>query len=109
MIPDLFPLHATGVSTGPVRAAGEAFLASLTETQRQTALFPVDDDAWRLWSNVDGYQRQGMSLREMSDDQREAAFALMAASLRAEGFPTSRTIMLPNHTQGELQRCAKKL
>jgi hypothetical protein len=100
--PDLFPLHVTGVSTEPVRAAGAAFLAALTETQREAALFPIDDEEWRRWSNVDAYQRQGVSLREMTDEQRAAAFALMAASLSAEGLQTSRTIMLLNHTQGEL-------
>jgi len=85
VIADLYPIKATGVSTDAVRTAAEAFLASLTEEQRASTLFTVDDDEWRKWSNVDGYTRQGISLEEMTDAQRSAALASADAS--ALGLP----------------------
>lgn len=62
VIRDLYSIQATGVSTEPIVTAAAAFLASLTEDQRTATLFTVEDDEWRKWSNVDGYQRQGTSL-----------------------------------------------
>ena len=43
----LFGIHATGVSTAPVRTAAERFLASLTQQQRDRTMFAVDDPEWR--------------------------------------------------------------
>ena len=100
--PGLFPIHATGVTTEPVRLAAEAFLAALDDEQRGEVLFDVESPEWRLWSNVDSYPRQGVSLRQMGDGQRQAAFDLMTASVSADGVRTARSIMLLNHTQGEL-------
>ena len=100
--PGLFPIRSTGVSTAPVRAAAEAFLAALAPAQRARTLFPVDDAEWRKWMNQHFYVRQGVSFEEMSDVQREAAFGLLAASLSAKGLRLSRDIMRLNHTLGEL-------
>jgi hypothetical protein len=98
----LFPLRSTGVSTGPVRAAAEKFLAALTEEQRRKTLYPMDDLEWRKWMNVSFYVRQGVGFNEMSEAQREAAFDLMRASLSAQGMKLSRDIMKLNRTLGEL-------
>ena len=43
VVPDLFPIRSTGVSTAPVQKAAELFLASLTDEQRSRTSFPVDD------------------------------------------------------------------
>jgi len=92
----LFPVRSTGVSTGPVREAAERFLASLTDEERARTAFAVDDDEWRLWNNVHRYARQGVNVRQMSETQRERAFALMRAGLSARGFRQSRDIMRLN-------------
>jgi len=102
VIPDLYSIYSTGVSTEPVRTAAEAFLASLTDEQREAVLFAVDDEEWRKWSNVDGYQRQGVSLKDMAEAQREAAYNLLGAALSAKGLQTTRDIMRLNTTEGEL-------
>ncbi len=91
--PDLFHIEATGVSTAPIRDAAVAFLASLTPEQRDRTLFPVDDSEWRRWSNIHLAARQGVGLLEMDAAQTAAAFGLMAATLSARGFETSRDIM----------------
>lgn len=100
--PELFAIRSTGVSTGPVRMAAAAMLAALTPEQRQKTMFPVDDVEWRKWMNQDFYIRQGVSFKEMSEAQREAAFGLMRASLSAKGMRLSRDIMKLNYTLGEL-------
>ncbi len=101
--PGLFPLHRTGISLAPVIAAGEKFLAALSLTERDTASFPIDSDAWREWSNIDPYlMRHGVSLRDLNDSQRDAALALVRESLSASGFATARNVMKLNDHIREL-------
>lgn len=98
----LFPVRATGVSTEPVREAATAFLASLNDEQRSATLYPVDDPEWRKWMNQHFYRRQGTYFKDMNEEQRQAAFALMRASLSARGMQLSRDIMRLNYTLGEM-------
>jgi hypothetical protein len=102
LVPDLFPIRSTGVSTEPVRRAAANFLDSLTKAQRIKTTFRVDDDEWRKWMNQHFYIRQGVSFLEMTDRQRDAAFNLLAASLSANGLKLSRDIMHLNETLAEL-------
>ena len=100
--PNLFAIRSTGVSTEPVRKAADSWLAVLTAEQRARTTFKVDDSEWRKWMNQHFYVRQGVSFLEMSEQQREAAFALLKASLSANGLKLTRDIMRLNHTLGEL-------
>jgi hypothetical protein len=100
--PGLFSIRSTGVTTQPVQKAASAFLSALTPEQRKKTMFPVDDVEWRKWMNQDFYVRQGAAFLEMSEPQREAAFAMMRASLSAKGLQLSRDIMRLNYTLGEL-------
>ncbi len=101
----LFPVRASGVSTEPIRIAALEFLEALTEAQRAATLFDVDDEEWRRWSNVDNgiYVRQGVSLRDMTAGQRDAASQLLGVSLSTRGLEQSRAIMRTDHTLGELK------
>jgi len=97
VVPRLFPIQRTGVSARPVQDAAEAFLASLGPEQRARALFSLDSDAWRRWSNIHPFvMRHGVSLDEMSPAQRERALALLRESLSAGGFQTARDVMRLN-------------
>jgi len=97
VVPCLFPIQRTGVSARPVQDAAEAFLASLGPGQRARALFSLDSDAWRRWSNIHPFvMRHGVSLDEMSPAQRERALALLRESLSAGGFQTARDVMRLN-------------
>ena len=98
----LFPSRSTGVSTEPVRAAANTFLAALTPTQRTKTTFDVNDVEWRKWMNQSFYVRQGVSFLEMSGAQRDAAFALLRASLSAKGLKLTRDVMRLNETLAEL-------
>ncbi len=102
-IPGLCPLRRTGVSTQPIKDATEALLGSLTEAQRGTACFPVDSAEWMRWLNIHPYvMRHGVLLEGLTAAQREAALAILEASLSASGFETARNVMHLNHTIGEM-------
>src|SRR5271169_6007154 len=77
VIPGLFQVTPSGVSTEAVRNAAEKFIGSLSSVQLARTMFPIDDVKWRKWMNQHFYVRQGISFQEMTDAQREAAFALM--------------------------------
>jgi hypothetical protein len=102
VVPNLFPIRSTGVSTEPVRTAAAGFLASLDGSQRQRALFPVNGEEWRKWANQHVYFRDGISFEEMGAAQRDAALRMLEASLSAKGLTLTRDIMRLNQTLGEL-------
>lgn len=102
VMPGLFEIRPSGVSTEPVRNAAERFIASLSPLQLARTMYPVDDVEWRKWMNQHFYARQGVCFAEMTDAQREAAFGLMSASLSAKGFELTRNIMRLNETLAEL-------
>ena len=95
--PGLFPLKKTGVSTRQITDAARAFVDSLSEPQRERALFSLESDVWRRWSNIHPFlMRHGVSLDEMSATQRERALALLRESLSTPGFKTARDVMRLN-------------
>ncbi len=100
--PGLFAVKPSGVSTEPVRKTATAFLAALTEEQRKKTMFAVDDPEWRKWMNQHFYVRQGVSMLEMSDAQKDAAFSLLGASHSPRGVQLARDIMKLNTTLAEL-------
>jgi uncharacterized protein DUF3500 len=103
VVPGLFSIEKTGASTRPIKEAAEAFLASLQPEQRAKTVFPVHTPEWRKWSNIHPtLMRHGMPLFEMSDTQRDRAFALLRESLSAEGFQTARDVMRLNETVLEM-------
>jgi hypothetical protein len=102
VIPGLFEINPTGVSTEQVRNAAEKFIDSLTNVQLARTMFPIDDLQWRKWMNQHFYARQGISFQEMTDVQRDAAFGLMHTSLSAKGFELTRNVMRLNETLAEL-------
>jgi Protein of unknown function (DUF3500) len=102
VVPGLFEIRPTGVSTGPVSNAAEEFMSTLTPVQLARTMYPVNDIEWRKWMNQHFYARQGVCLAEMTGAQRQAVFGLMRASLSAKGFELTRNIMRLNETLAEL-------
>jgi hypothetical protein len=102
VIAGLFVIEPTGVSTAPVRAATEGFLATLSDEQRAMTQFDIDNDEWRKWQNVHRYNRQGMSRRAMNTTQEESALNLLKVSLSAAGYQKARDIMTLNGVLAEL-------
>ena len=93
--PGLFPIKPTGISTLPIKEAADAFLSSLSEEQRLNCTFPIEDKEWRRWSNIDIslYEREGVSLQDLSSTQRNLAFEMLKASLSPKGFEKTQEIM----------------
>jgi hypothetical protein len=103
VVPGLFPLHSAGVSTQPVLAAVDAFLASLDTDQRAAVSFPVQSEVWRHWSNIHrNVMRHGLCFAELSEHQRKLAYAIMRAGLGARAYETARNAMRLNEHLAEL-------
>jgi hypothetical protein len=100
----LFPIKSTGISTKPIKKAGETFLKSLTNEQLAKTQFDIQNKEWQKWANVDNglYKRQGVSIKEMTKEQRKLAFLLMQKALSAKGLQLSKDIMKTDQTLREL-------
>ncbi len=83
--------------TSRIVGAANTFLATLDQKQRQAVLFPFDDQEQRKrWSNFPtGFvPRSGISLKEMSSSQRDAAMALLTVVLSPMGLEKVNQIRL---------------
>jgi hypothetical protein len=89
----LFSIQKTGASTDPIRDAVSTFLSSLSPDQLASCTFPIDDDEWRRWHNIDFYEREGIALFEMAEAQRALAFNILETSLSAGGVQKAKNIM----------------
>lgn len=78
-----------------------AWLASLTREQRAKATFPFDDERRFFWHYIPspdieqrfGHPRWGLTLGEMTPEQKHLASALLSAGLSRSGFIKATTIM----------------
>ena len=101
VVDDLFFIHSTDVSTDKVVQAAQKFLDGLTTKQRTASVFEVDDDEWLAWSNVDGYERAGARMGDLTEKQRNLGYALLGAALSADGLAQTRSIMKLNAYLGD--------
>ncbi len=77
------------------------FLASLSSEQRSKATFSMDDDERFFWHFIPtpdvakryNKPRMGLTLREMTPEQKHLAGALLSAGLSRDGYIKARTIM----------------
>lgn len=94
-------------ATPRIVTAANNFLSSLDEQQRQSVLFSYDDDKQRArWSNFPTRMtpRAGLSMKQLSDAQRSAAMALVAATLSKRGFEKVQQIMDADETLKQNER-----
>ncbi len=91
----LFQIRSTGISTDAIRQAADAFLATLSPPELSRVHYAVHDPEWRNWSNVDIgiFARLGLSLEEMNESQKDAAWSLLDIALSADGLEKVRRIM----------------
>ena len=103
VVPGLFTLRKTGLSNEGMRRAAEAWLDSIDPGQRDSALFSVDSDAWRRWSNIHVFlMRHGEMMESMAQDQRDLAFDLLREGFSPGGFELARNIMKLNDSIREI-------
>ena len=103
VVPGMFTLRKTGLSNESMTRAAEAWLASIDSSQRDAALFSVDSDAWRRWSNIHAFlMRHGAMMEPMTYDQQELIFALLREGFSHSGFELARNIMKLNDSIQEI-------
>lgn len=86
----------TAATIADTSAAVEAFLATLTDEQRETVLYDFDDETKTTsWSNfpVTFVERAGLNLSDLTEEQRTAAMAVLEALLSDEAYATVTGIM----------------
>jgi hypothetical protein len=69
--------------------AAEQFLAALSEDQRAKVLFSYEDVEQRFrWSNLPQgiFERKGLRMGDLSEEQRDAVMKLLKATLSQEGY-----------------------
>lgn len=89
-------------------AAASAFVATLNEKQKQVAVLDFADTERRvLWHFIPRemikYELKGMQIRDMSAQQKEAAFALLKSCLSKVGYDKARKIMELEHILNVLE------
>jgi hypothetical protein len=94
---------ADGPPTASVAAAAHAFLHSLSRPdQRQEVVQPRDHPYRRWWFNAfPDWMPTGLLLDDLDSPQREAAMAVVAASMSPEGYAEARKVMRLNGLLGE--------
>ncbi|MGP3769713.1 DUF3500 domain-containing protein [Streptomyces sp. SDT5-1] len=93
IVADLYSIHSTSVSTTAVVHAAQAFLDGLSAKERRACTFDVDDDEWLAWSNVDGYEREGVRMCDITAARRKLDYALLGKALSADGLTQTRNVM----------------
>lgn len=79
-----------------MRAATQAFLASLDDAARTAVQASLDDNARRTaWSNLPASMmpRSGLAVAQMNADQRKALHAMLAAAFSSQGYLKTITSM----------------
>ena len=83
-------------ATVKIVSATQIFISTLDAKQRANVLFKFDDETQRArWSNLPTsfVKRAGLSLKDMSEPQRQAALALIATALSPRGYEKVQQIM----------------
>jgi hypothetical protein len=82
-------------ATSQAATAAEDFLASLDGAQREQASFEFDDEQKSNWTNVptSDEERNGVPFGDMTEEQQQAAMAILQAALSGEGYEKAVGIM----------------
>ena len=117
MVEHTHPTEHTHVSPMPsLISASEAadkmaafcvqFLDALTPNLRQKAEFAFDVDERRRWHYFprENFERNGLPLKDMNEEQQAAAFDLLRCGLSQKGYQKARAIIDLESTLGDLER-----
>ncbi|QYX76061.1 DUF3500 domain-containing protein [Streptomyces akebiae] len=92
-------------NTAEVVTAAEAFLKTLSDDQKDTALYDFDDEAKaKGWSNfpTSFVERNGIEFADLDDDQKAAALKVMEAALSDQGYEELEEIRIADAYLGEV-------
>jgi hypothetical protein len=103
IVPSLFALRSESAPTREILQAASALLTQLSPEQKETVCLPLESRERELWQNsIARYERFGLRLDEAPANLREAAMAVVRASLSAAGYQKARNLMKLNAFLGEL-------
>jgi len=80
-------------SSTSMATAADRFLASLTPEQRQQATFAFDSAERLRWHFVPQFERNGLTVKAMTEPQRKLAHDLLRTGLSERGYSTYSQIM----------------
>jgi len=102
-------LVAAERSSASMASAATSLLSSLSPEQREKATFAFDSDERTHWHFIptDGFPRKGLTLKEMSEPQRERVRALLKAGLSQRGYLTATQIMELEALLGQIEQAAR--
>jgi len=82
-------------SPAAMATAATRFLESLTPEQRKQAMFAFDDNERTHWHFIptELFPRNGLTIRQMSQPQRQLAHTLLKAGMSQRGYMTATQIM----------------
>ncbi|WP_214106170.1 DUF3500 domain-containing protein [Acrocarpospora catenulata] len=99
----LYQLADSGANHKAAVDAAQAFLASLSDSERMCTQMPLDSDEWRTWTNAFVmWPAKGVRLERISQAKRDLVLDLMRESLSEEGYESARNCMRLNAALGEL-------
>lgn len=103
VIPGLFARQPEGAPTRTMVEAVNALLGQMSPEQRKASCFPAGSPQWRRWQNTELYvENYGLRLDEVSEPLREAAMAVLRASMSQRGYELSRDVMRLNRFLGDI-------
>lgn len=93
-IPDYAQPYGPASGAAALEAA-EAFLSSFGDTTKAQFMFDLNDPNRAKWSNLPAgiVDRTGISVGELSDEQRGLLFEFLASSLGEEGYQSVAEVM----------------
>ena len=94
--------HGLHAQSGAVATRAEAFLRLLDEQQSAKAQYSYEDDERYNWHFVPR-ERNGLPFKEMNEQQRQAALALLKASLSDQGYKKTTSIMALENVLREVE------
>lgn len=101
-ITGLFLLSDDAFDSIPAESSARAYLAELSPDDRARAVSAIDSVDWRLWTNAFlVFPEHGLRLENMTESAREAALAIVRASISAAGFAQVRGAMRLNGELGD--------
>jgi hypothetical protein len=90
-------------AAGDITAAVRGWLDGLDDAQRGQATFPFDTNERFVWAYTPG-QREGLALRDMRPNQRDAAHAIVRASLSKRTAGEVASIIALESVLGDIER-----
>lgn len=92
---------------GRMQEATTAFLGSLDENQKKSAVYAFDSTERTTWNFVPLDTRKGLQLRDMNEEQKKLAFELLEASVSGAGHTKAVQIMKLESLLDQLQQAEK--